>query len=161
SLRRQATPTAPPCCPRYGAAASAQRRTLRAGGLPRRSRPFRSLSPRLRMPPSRTLRRKRQRPPRLRGARQEELMSDQGLPIQQLDCYIVAKEIARRVHAANISDAELRDQATRAAKSTFLNLCEGLPQESMAMRRKYFRTALGSLNEAVGAVDLAEAIGAL
>jgi hypothetical protein len=29
------------------------------------------------------------------------------------------------------------------------------------MRRKYFRTALGSLNEAVGAVDLAEAIGAL
>jgi hypothetical protein len=29
------------------------------------------------------------------------------------------------------------------------------------MRRKYFRCALGSLNETVGAVDLAEAIGAL
>jgi four helix bundle protein len=88
-------------------------------------------------------------------------MSDQRLNIQKLDCYAVAKEIARRVHAANISDAELRDQATRAAKSTFLNLCEGLPQESMAMRRKYFRCAVGSLNETVGAVDLAEAIGAL
>jgi four helix bundle protein len=88
-------------------------------------------------------------------------MSDQRMPMQRLECYAVAKEIARRVHAANIPDAELRDQATRAAKSTFLNLCEGLPQESMAMRRKYFRTALGSLNEAVGAVDLAEAIGAL
>jgi four helix bundle protein len=88
-------------------------------------------------------------------------MSDQRTPIQKLDCYIVAKEIARRVHAANIPDAELRDQATRAAKSTFLNLCEGLPQTSVAMRRKYFRCALGSLNEAVGAVDLAEAIGAL
>jgi four helix bundle protein len=88
-------------------------------------------------------------------------MSDQRLNIQKLDCYAVAKEIARRVHAANISDAELRDQATRAAKSTFLNLCEGLPHESVAMRRKYFRTAMGSLNETVGAVDLAEAIGAL
>jgi four helix bundle protein len=87
-------------------------------------------------------------------------MSGQHKSIQTLDCYVVAKEIARRVHAANISDAELRDQATRAAKSTFLNLCEGLPQESAAMRRKYFRCALGSLNETLGAVDLAEAIGA-
>jgi four helix bundle protein len=88
-------------------------------------------------------------------------MSVQRNPIQKLDCYLVAKELARRIHAANISDAELRDQATRAAKSTFLNLCEGLPQESVAMRRKYFRSAIGSLNETVGAVDLAEAIGAL
>jgi four helix bundle protein len=113
------------------------------------------------MPPSRKLRLKGQRPPRLRGASKEQLMSDPRVPIQKLDCYIVAKEIARRVHAANILDAELRDQATRAAKSTFLNLCEGLPQVSVAMRRKYFRCALGSLNETVGAVDLAEAIGAL
>jgi hypothetical protein len=28
------------------------------------------------------------------------------------------------------------------------------------MRRKYFRSSIGSLNETVGAVDLAEAIGA-
>src|SRR5262249_19423934 len=66
---------------------------------------------------------KGQRPPRLRGVSKEELMSDQRMPIQRLECYAVAKEIARRVHAANISDTELRDQATRAAKSTFLNLC--------------------------------------
>ena len=36
-------------------------------------------------------------------------MSVQRLPIQKLDCYVVAKEIARRIHAANIPDPELRD----------------------------------------------------
>jgi hypothetical protein len=42
------------------------------------------------------------------------------LRMQKLDCYQVAKAIAVRVHEARIGDAELRDQATRAAKSTFL-----------------------------------------
>ena len=88
-------------------------------------------------------------------------MSDQRMPFQDFDCYRVAREIAQRVHAANIPDAELRDQATRAAKSTFLNLCEGLPHRAVPMRRKYFNAALGSLHETVGAVDLAAAIGAL
>ncbi|MHB1847321.1 MAG: hypothetical protein ACYCWW_21060, partial [Deltaproteobacteria bacterium] len=46
---------------------------------------------------------------------------------QQLDCYQVAREIAARVHQAKIADAELRDQATRAAKSAFLNLTEVAP----------------------------------
>jgi four helix bundle protein len=36
-----------------------------------------------------------------------------------------------------------------------LQLCEGLPSESPAMRRKYFVCANGSLHETVGAVDLA------
>jgi four helix bundle protein len=85
---------------------------------------------------------------------------DERLPFQRLDVYIAAKELATRVHEAKIRDAELRDQATRAAKSTFLRLCEGLPHESAAMRRKYFREAAGSLHETVGAVDLAAAIGA-
>ncbi len=58
-------------------------------------------------------------------------------------------------------DAELRDQATRAAKSVFLNVCEGLPGDRPAMRRKYFAQADGSLHEVVGAVDLAAAIGAV
>jgi four helix bundle protein len=88
-------------------------------------------------------------------------MSDQQLPIQRFDSYVAARELARRVHAANIRDPELRDQATRAAKSVFLNLCEGLPHRGPAMRRKYFATALGSLHEAVGAMDLAAAIGAV
>lgn len=59
-------------------------------------------------------------------------------PFQSLDVYIAARELAVLVHRARISDAELRDQATRASKSAFLCLCEGLPNESAAMRRKYF-----------------------
>jgi hypothetical protein len=53
--------------------------------------------------------------------------NDQLLPFQRLDAYVVAKELARKVHhQGQVRDAELRDQATRAAKSAFLGLCEGL-----------------------------------
>ena len=75
-------------------------------------------------------------------------------PFQTLDAYRVARELARRVHAAKIRDRELRDQATRAAKSCFLCLCEGLPNEGAAMRHKYFVEARNSLAETVGALDL-------
>jgi hypothetical protein len=51
-------------------------------------------------------------------------MSVQRMPFQKLDSYTAAREFAQRVHAAKIRDAELRDQATRAAKSVFFNLCE-------------------------------------
>jgi four helix bundle protein len=83
------------------------------------------------------------------------------LPFQRLDVYVAAREFARRVHEAKIRDAELRDQATRAAKSTFLNLCEGLPNEGAAMRRKYFTGSSDSLCETLGAMDLSLAIGAV
>ena len=83
------------------------------------------------------------------------------IPFQQLDVYRAARELAALVHRLHIADAELRDQATRAAKSTFLNLCEGLPDDRPAMRRKYFACADGSLHETAGAVDLAAAIGAV
>ena len=82
-------------------------------------------------------------------------------PFQSLDVYVAARELAALVHAARVADAELRDQATRAAKSVFLNLCEGLPSDSGPMRRKHFALANGSLHELVGALDLACAIGAL
>jgi four helix bundle protein len=85
----------------------------------------------------------------------------EALPFQSLDVYVAARELAALVHRARISDPELRDQATRAAKSVFLNLCEGLPSDSGPMRRKHFALANGSLHEVVGAVDLAYAIGAL
>ena len=84
--------------------------------------------------------------------------ADDKLPFQRLDAYVVAKEIARRVHKMKIADSELRDQATRAAKSTFLRLSEGLPNEGAAMRRKYFTEANNSLHELLGAMDLAAAI---
>lgn len=82
------------------------------------------------------------------------------LPFQRLDVYRVAKEFVRRVHEAKITDAELRDQATRAAKRTFLGLCEGLPLEGQGLRHKYFNEANASLHETLGAVDLAATIGA-
>ncbi|QQR91321.1 MAG: four helix bundle protein [Myxococcales bacterium] len=84
---------------------------------------------------------------------------DNRLPIQRLEVYALAKDFARMVHEAGIKDRELRDQATRASKSVFLHLCEGLPNKGTAMRRKYFTGAQNSLNETVGAIDLAEAIG--
>ena len=83
------------------------------------------------------------------------------LPFQRLDIYQAARELARRVHTSEIRDPELRDQATRAAKSTFLHICEGLPNDSAAMRRRYFVGANNSLHEVVGAVDLAGAIEAI
>jgi four helix bundle protein len=83
------------------------------------------------------------------------------LPFQRLHVYQAAKELARRVHQARIRDAELRDQATRASKSTFLGLCEGLPSDASGIRRRHFDIANNSLHEVIGAIDLAEAIGAL
>jgi four helix bundle protein len=86
---------------------------------------------------------------------------DRPFPFQNLDVYRVARELASRVHSAHIADPELRDQATRAAKSAFLNLCEGLPDDRPAMRRKYFTSSDGSVHELAGALDLCAAIGAL
>ena len=86
-------------------------------------------------------------------------MKDENLfRFQRLDVYRAARELARLVHVSRIRDRELRDQATRAAKSCFLCLCEGLPNEGAAMRHKYFTEARNSLCEAIGAVDLAAAI---
>jgi four helix bundle protein len=88
-------------------------------------------------------------------------MNNEQLPFQRLDIYQVAKELARAVHSAQIRDRELRDQATRAAKSVFLGICEGLPSDSSGIRRRHFEIANNSLHEVAGAVDLAEAIGVI
>ena len=89
------------------------------------------------------------------------MQTDHQLPMQRLDAYRVAKAIAQRVHESKIRDTELRDQATRASKSCFLTLCEGLPNDGVAMRRKYFNESRNSLHEVVGAIDLAAAIGVI
>jgi len=78
---------------------------------------------------------------------------------QKLDAYVVAKRVAVLVQLAQIRDSELRDQATRAAKSCFLNLAEGLPSYQAGMRRKFFACARGSLGELAAALDLASALG--
>ena len=86
---------------------------------------------------------------------------DQTFAFQKLDVYVAAKELVRLVHSAKIRDAEFRDQATRASKSVFLNLGEGLPSRQSGVRRKSFETAQCSLYETVAAVDGAATIGAL
>ncbi len=89
-------------------------------------------------------------------------MADDTLfPFQRLEAYKLALAFARLIQGAKIRDAELRDQATRASKSTFLNLCEGLPDDRPNVRAKYFRDADDSLHESVGAVDLARALNAV
>src|SRR5277367_4621443 len=89
------------------------------------------------------------------------MANDNRFAFQKMDCYRVALQFAKGVHEARIADAELRDQATRAAKSAFLGVCEGLPNELPGLRRRYFTQANNSLHEAVGALDLAAAIGAV
>src|SRR5256885_10196814 len=83
------------------------------------------------------------------------------MPFQKLDCYVAAKELARRVHEAGIKHSVLRDQACRASVSCFLQLAEGLPNEGVGMRRKYFTESNNSLHETVAALDLAEVLGAV
>src|SRR5271156_832597 len=97
----------------------------------------------------------------LAGERRRSMDNPERFKFQKLDAYKVAREIAVRVHGARIADAELRDQATRAAKSAFLGLCEGLPNEMPGLRRRYFTQSRNSLCELAGAVDLAAAIGAM
>jgi four helix bundle protein len=77
---------------------------------------------------------------------------------QSLDIYRVAKDVAVLVQTARIRDAELRDQATRAAKSAFLNLAEGLPSNQDGIRKRHFASCKGSLGELCAAVDLASAL---
>jgi four helix bundle protein len=72
-----------------------------------------------------------------------------------------ARDLMRVVHEARIRDTEFRDQATRAAKSVFLNLSEGLPRGTDAKRRKYFEDAQRSLFECVAAMDGAAVSGAV
>jgi 23S rRNA-intervening sequence protein len=88
-------------------------------------------------------------------------MDDTRFAMQKMDAYQIARELAHRVHLASIQDPELRDQAGRAIKSAFLGLCEGLPNEQVGLRRKYFTQANNSLHEVVGAVDLAAVLGAM
>jgi four helix bundle protein len=87
--------------------------------------------------------------------------NDNLIAMQRLDIYQAALHLARRVHEAKLQDPELRDQATRASKSAFLNLSEGLPHDQPGLRRRYFTSANGSVHETVAAVDLALAIGAV
>ena len=81
------------------------------------------------------------------------------IPFMQLPAYLLAKKVAVQVQRARIQDSELRDQATRAAKSCFLNLAEGLPSYQAGIRKRHFAIAIGSIAEVAAAIDLAVALG--
>jgi four helix bundle protein len=89
------------------------------------------------------------------------MSDDNKFTFQRLDIYVAAQELMVLVQEARIRDAEFRDQATRAAKSQFLNISEGLPFGSRAWRNRHFRIAKRSLFETVAAIDGAAAIDAL
>ena len=80
---------------------------------------------------------------------------------QSLDIYRLARDLAVMVQDARIKDSELRDQATRAAKSCFLNLSEGLPSDLAGVRRRHFAFVNGSLGELCAAIDLSLALGSI
>ncbi len=81
------------------------------------------------------------------------------LRFMQLDVYRVAREVVVAVGRLGVKDAELRGQVARAAASLLLNLSEGLPSRSAAMRGRYFASARGSAYEVAAAVDVASALG--
>ena len=81
------------------------------------------------------------------------------LPHHKLIAYGVAVELLLAVKAANISDAKLRDEATRAAKGACLNCAEGAGRVSRADKARVFAIARGEAVEAVAAVEIAAHAG--
>jgi four helix bundle protein len=82
------------------------------------------------------------------------------LPHHRLVAYAVAKELLLAVVGAQIRDAELRDQATRAAKSAVLNTAEGASRVSPKDKQRAFAIARGEASEAAAAVEIAALLGA-
>ena len=78
------------------------------------------------------------------------MTDEEQFPHQKLDVYRATKQLTKIVFASKIRDEDLRDQAQRAARSVFLQLCEGLPNDRIAMRRNHFTRARDSLFELVG-----------
>ena len=74
--------------------------------------------------------------------------------------YRVACDLLRAVVAADVRDAKLRDEATRAAKSAALNTAEGAGRVTRADKARAFATARAECVEACAAVEIAILSGA-
>ncbi len=81
------------------------------------------------------------------------------LPHHKLLAYGVAVELLLAVKAANVRDAKLRDEATRAAKSACLNTAEGAGRVTRPDKARAFAIARGEAVEAVAAVEIAAISG--
>ncbi|MGH7476672.1 MAG: four helix bundle protein [Longimicrobiales bacterium] len=75
-----------------------------------------------------------------------------------LEFAAIAERLARRIEKRRPS---LADQVRRAAESITLNVAEGAGAFAAGDRRRYYRIALRSVSEAVGALGHAVAISAL
>jgi four helix bundle protein len=82
------------------------------------------------------------------------------LPHHRLIAFGVAKELLLAVQGAKISDAELRDQALRAAKGAALNVAEAAGRASDKDKARVFMIARGEAVEAAAAVEIAQLVGA-
>ena len=80
-------------------------------------------------------------------------------PQHSLLAYRVALRLLRAVLAANIADAEIRTQATRAAKRCALNCAEGAGRVSRADKARVFGIARGECVEACASVEIARDAG--
>lgn len=82
------------------------------------------------------------------------------LPHHKLHAYAVARSLLLAVLACRLSDAELRSQAHRAAKSACLNCAEGAGRVSRADKARAFAIARAECVEAAAAVEIAVLCGA-
>ena len=77
---------------------------------------------------------------------------------RRLRVWMKARTLVRLVNRNPIGDAELRNQASRAAKSVGCNIAEGAALEG-ASKKKHYRIAKGSVVEVVAAYELATDVG--
>lgn len=75
-----------------------------------------------------------------------------------LRVYYFARQLASAAHRYPLRDAELRNQARRAAFSAVLNIAEGAGLDGKAGKR-HFQIAKASTLETVAAYELGQAIG--
>ena len=81
------------------------------------------------------------------------------LPCHKLIAYEVAKELLVAVRETHVSDAGLRDQALRSAKSACLNTAEGAGRVTRADKARVFAIARAEAVEAAAAVEIAALCG--
>ncbi len=76
------------------------------------------------------------------------------LPHQKLVAYQVAVELLAQVQELRVADAMLRDQMLRAAKSTCLNIAEGVGRLGEADKRRAYAIARGECCETAASIDV-------
>ena len=82
------------------------------------------------------------------------------LPHHSLQVFHVARELLLAVRDAQIRDAKLRDEATRAAKGALLNIAEGAARSTRPDKARAYTIARGEAAEAAAAVEIAALLGA-